>query len=414
MSPRRSLIRRETLPHIIAAALLLNVTYFLILTCIHFSGLGGSYYGKTYIDFDAFHLVSKMIRSGHLQDAYSIPKMVAAEWRDSGTKAEMPWTYPPQFNIVLMPFAYLNKGIAYLLFLGGTFSCYLWLLRRIAGTDFSKIVILMFPAMLICVICGQNGFLTASLAAAFCLASLKGRTVAGLSLGAFAIKPHLAIGLSLWTLLRKRWTIIGYAAATTLATSILATLVFGIGIWSAMINGLGQSAAFLAAGGYPLYRMTSAYAAIRTLGLGSDVAMIAQGFVAVAACSAIAFAALRAPTMRQQLGIAALCTLCMSPYIYDYDMQIMGVALALLAKDLSKSATKVEQGLILVLCWISGGWWYIWTQLATTEHYAANDLTLAGVAFLVAVTLILRILMRTWECAEETPAYRKLQRAEPV
>ncbi|WP_354096927.1 glycosyltransferase family 87 protein [Bradyrhizobium sp. RT10b] len=105
----------------------------------------------------------------------------------------MPWTYPPQFDLLVAPFALLPAGVAYLLFVTATLTIYLLTLRAIAGKNFAQIMVVMFPALAITVGCGQNGFLTGALIGLVCLNVERRQVLAGLALDAMVIKPHLAL-----------------------------------------------------------------------------------------------------------------------------------------------------------------------------------------------------------------------------
>src|SRR5262249_16962360 len=145
----------------------------------------------------------------------------------------MPWTYPPQFDLLLAPFAFLPVGVAYLLFTAATLAIYLTTLRSIAGNNFAQVLITLFPAFAITIGSGQNGFLTGALIGLVCLNVDRRQVPAGLALGAMVIKPHLAIAVGVYLLVTRRWVAVATAAAAVLASSLLCTFVFGPQIWTA-------------------------------------------------------------------------------------------------------------------------------------------------------------------------------------
>ena len=75
----------------------------------------------------------------------------------------MPWTYPPQFDLLLAPLAFLPTWAAYALFTGTTLAAYLITLRKLAGEFFPQVLVILFPAVAITIGCGQNGLLTGAL-----------------------------------------------------------------------------------------------------------------------------------------------------------------------------------------------------------------------------------------------------------
>lgn len=367
----------------------------LLVTAARYSGLYGPTYGISYVDFDAFHLVGRMVWGGALDQAYSIPGMLRAESADAGFATQLPWTYPPQFDLIVAPIALLNKGVAYLIMVGAAFALYVGIIRRLAGTRFSETVIVTSPAMAVCIIVGQNGFLTGALVGAFALATLRGRTVAGLPLGLMVIKPHLAVGLTVMALARRDRGVLAVAALVILASVAASTLAFGPGIWGAFIAGVHEAGAHLRQGTYPLYRMTSLYATARTLGLPANAAFALQATGALAACAVTAGSVLRRWPPQWQIGIALLCTLSISPYNYDYDLPIFGLAAALLAADLIARASRLELATMLGLAWLSSGWWIIVTLTQPLGHLDRNHtITVSGFAYALLIALTVAILRR--------------------
>lgn len=387
--------RRDRLVSSVAMALLLVLVVELVRSALAFSSVTGSVGGPRYVDFDVFHLVGRMAWRGAINQSYSIPTMLAAEAAENSLNAQMPWTYPPQFDLIVALLALVNKGLAYLIFIGASFGAYLWVLRRLAGPRFGEAVIATFPALMVGVVVGQNGFLTGALVGAFALTSLRGRVIAGLPLGLMVIKPHLAVGLTVMALARGAWGVLALAILVALASAGAATLAFGPGIWAAFLAGAHDAGTSLRQGAYPMYRMTSLYAAARTLGAPAEAALALQAALALAACTVTAYTALRHWPTRQHVGVALLCTLAISPYSYDYDMPIFGLAAALLAADVMQRATRIEQVLLLALGWLSTGWWIVVTVTHPSHHLNQDQIvTVSGFAYALLIAQTVMILRR--------------------
>lgn len=316
-------------------------------------GLGDAY--AALIDFDAFHVAGQLVWEGRAAAGYAAAEMAPAQAAFSGTADFMPWSYPPQFDLVAAALALVPRALSFTLFVGLTLMAYLWVLRRLAGGWLWPVLIAAGPAIEINLKIGQNGFLTGALAGGFCLMALEGRARAGLPLGFMVIKPHLALGLGVWLLAGRRWGAVGIAAAVVVLTSALATLAFGPGIWAAFLGGAAETSAFLQKGVYPLYRMGSLFAALRGLGLPAGPALAAQAVLALAVCAVTAFAALRIADRRLSLAVAVFGTVMVSPYSYDYDLTLLGVALALVAPRLMAVAGDGALLAVLVLAWAATG-----------------------------------------------------------
>ena len=89
----------------------------------------------------------------------------------SNSETFQPWTYPPQFDVLVAPLALLPMGLAYSVFTVSTLAAYLATLKRIAAENFVPALILLAPITVITIGCGQNGFLTGTLIGLTCLDS---------------------------------------------------------------------------------------------------------------------------------------------------------------------------------------------------------------------------------------------------
>ena len=256
----------------------------------------GAWQDRAPLDFDAFYIVAQRVWLGDVEQAYHFDRFIKMQMDAAGGKFSfMPWTYPPQFDLLLAPLALIPIGTAYFLFTAATLGFYLLTLRAVAKSYFALVVILLSPALLFTLVCGQNGFLTGSLVGLACISFERRQLVAGLSLGMMVIKPHLAIAFAVYALLARRWITVITATTVILSSSILCTLLLGPQIWSAFLGSVHDSAAFLGrgSGSFPLFRMISIYAVLRTAGFSASLAFLSQVVVAVFALSVVALAIYR-------------------------------------------------------------------------------------------------------------------------
>lgn len=84
------------------------------------------------VDFDAYYIVGQMFWDGRIAEAYNSATMAAIQHEFVGHDGFMPWTYPPQFNLVVLIFPALSRGIAYALFTGFTLAGYLYIIFLLA------------------------------------------------------------------------------------------------------------------------------------------------------------------------------------------------------------------------------------------------------------------------------------------
>src|SRR5918998_2279842 len=309
---------------------------------------------RTFADFDAFYLAAQMVWRGEIDQAYRFATLTRAQEAFFGAPRFLPWTYPPQFSLFIAPLAFLPFGAAYGLFTATTLVAYLVTLKRIAGEDFTVVLLMISPAIGITIVCGQNGFLVGTLIGLTCLGLEERRASAGLPLGLMIIKPHLAVAFAVYTLITRRWSTVFIATTTVTTSSVLATALLGPEIWAAFYNGMGEARDFLEKGMYPLFRMISPYAALRSFGLSATTAFTAQVLVAVLVLAMVCLAVRRGFALRQSLGLSAIASLLISPYAYDYDLPIFGIGLALLLPNLRQLGNEREQAALYILSFLTG------------------------------------------------------------
>lgn len=378
-------------------AVFVIVALMVILTAAEFWGVRIRVKPRELIDFDDFYIAGQLVWRGAIGQAYHFATMLQLQKSLSGTNSFMPWTYPPQFDLLLAPLALLPLGLAYGVFLIGTLAAYLATLRRVAAENFVPVLILLAPVMVITVRCGQNGFLTAALIGLTCLGLETRRSIAGIPLGLMVIKPHLAVAFAVYTLVNRRWGTAVVAAMTVAATSALATILLGPAVWTAFLDGAKEARVFLAHGFYPLFRMISVYAVVRSLGFPALVATAAQFLVAILALGMVVVAS-RQFSPRRSLGVAAIATLMISPYAYDYDLLILGIGLGLLLPDLAGFGTERER-LALYAASLFIGVFSIAENIVASESEKALEadthLSLGGLALVAILVLTWRVLLRT-------------------
>jgi Glycosyltransferase family 87 len=382
-------------------AILLAIALVLIFTAAEFWGVQFRAESHKLVDFDDFYIVGQLVWRGAIEKAYHFVTMVQLQKSFSGSEAFLPWTYPPQFDLLVALLALLPLGLAYSVFTIGTLAAYLATLRRIAAENFVPVLIVLAPVIVITVKCGQNGFLTGTLIGLTCLGLQTGRSLAGLPLGLMIIKPHLAVAFAVYTLVNRRWGTALVAVTTVAATSALATVLLGPAVWTAFLDGVKEARVFLEHGFYPLFRMISLYAVVRTFGFSALVATTAQVLIAILALGMVVLAS-RQFSPRQSQGVAAIATLLISPYAYDYDLLILGIGLGLLLPDLTSLGTERERLALYALSLFIGVFSLAQTVISsesTSNKVIGEDmpLSLGGLALVAILVLTWRILRRSHE-----------------
>jgi alpha-1,2-mannosyltransferase len=193
---------------------------------------------------------------------------------------------------------------------------------------------LAFPAVLINIGHGQNGFLTAALLG-WALVLLDRRPlVAGMLTGLLVCKPQLALIIPIALAAGGYWRSFAAAAATVALSTLAITLAFGPQVWPAFLASTDFTrTVVLEQGNTGWYKIQSAFSWARMWGAPIPLAYVIQGIGTVGLGVAIA-SLWRSPTP-QPLKAAALClaAILATPYAFDYDMMVLAPAIAFFAAD---------------------------------------------------------------------------------
>jgi alpha-1,2-mannosyltransferase len=199
----------------------------------------------------------------------------------------------------------------------------LWLLLALA-----------FPAVLINVGHGHNGFLTAALLGGGLVSLDRRPLVAGILFGLMAYKPQFGLMIPIALAAGGYWRSFAAAAATAVLLTVVTTLVFGVQVWHAFFVGAEFTrTVVLEQGDTGWYKIQSIFSWARMWGAPVPLAYAIQG--AATLVFAMATAWLWHGKAPYPLKAAGLClaAILATPYTLDYDMMVLAPAIAFLAAD---------------------------------------------------------------------------------
>lgn len=239
------------------------------------------------------------------------------------------WHYPPYFLAVAALLALLPYIPALLVWQGTTFAVYLLVVRRILPHPLTTLVAAAFPAVLVNVGHGHNGFLTASLLGGGLLLLDRRPVLAGVLLGLLVYKPQFGLVLPLALVAGRRWTAIISAAGTVVLLTLATLAAFGVETWRAFQSSLAFTrTVILEEGNTGWEKIQSAFSAARALGAGISMAYAIQGVLTGTVMLALALLWYGRADMRLKSAALITATLLSTPYVLDYDMVVLGPALA--------------------------------------------------------------------------------------
>ncbi len=239
--------------------------------------------------------------------------------------------YPPVFLLLCVPLGLMPYLLALAVWLGLTALAYLLSIRvYLQGLPWWSA--LAFPAVLVNLGHGQNGFLTTSLLAAGLFWRDRAPVLAGFILGGLIYKPHMLIIFPFFLLVTQRWRAILGLIMSVFLWLMLSYLVLGQEAWVGFfsVSSLAQQA--LEQEWVGSAKMQSVFAALRLWGAPLWLAYGAQG-----ASAGVALGLLLWLSYRKHLqgalepALIVLLLVLSSPFLLDYDLMILAIPLAVLA-----------------------------------------------------------------------------------
>ncbi len=281
-------------------------------------------------DFVSFWTASELALQHRPAAAYDIAAHHAAQTAVFG-RAAFRYTaffYPPVFLLICLPLAMVPYLVALVAWLGLT-GLALWrCLRAILPQASLALAIPAYPAMILNIGHGQNGFLTAALFGGAMLALPARPILAGLCFGCLVYKPQLGIMIPLALLAGRRWTTLLATAAAALGLLAASAVLFGPATWRAFLAVSPLARTALERNLIGPEKMPSAFAAVRLLHGGPGLAYAAQSVVTVCVGMALVRGLRRRRGGLGDGALIAMAALLASPFLLDYDLTVMALPLA--------------------------------------------------------------------------------------
>ena len=281
----------------------------------------------------------------HARQILAMPDLAASD-------GMLPWLYPPTFLLPLLPLGLLPYWGAALVFLLGGLGWYGWAMHRTLPWPRAWIAALGFPGVAIGVATGQNSLWLAG-TACLALALLRRRPMlAGVLLGLLTVKPHLALMFPLALLCARAWRpLLGLVASAT-ALVLLALLCLGIEPFLAFLKATAVARTAVEDGSAMLVRMPTVFAATKLLLGGVIVPYVVHALFACAAVASVIYAWSRPCSFALRAAVLCIAMLLVPPYLYDYDLAFLGIAIAWLGIHGCRNGWLPGERELLVMLWL--------------------------------------------------------------
>ena len=305
-------------------------------------------------DFITFWSASRLTLDGRPAAAFDFNAIGAAQRiAVPASKKLFLWHYPPTYQLLIAPLALLPYVPSYFLFIGITLLGYLVLVRRLLDLPDAYVLILAYPATFICAFHGQNSFISAALFAGAILSMVRAPSLAGLCFGLLAFKPQLGLLVPVALVAARQWRILAISGLTVIAYAGLSTLAFGLDLWRAFLGNGIVVRLVLEQAMLPWDKMPTAFVFLRLLGLPAWFAYSAQAATALAAALAVVAVWRRCGAIYLSGATLVAATLLVSPYLFDYEMAMLAIPLAILASDMTRRNCKKWERIGLLVLYLS-------------------------------------------------------------
>jgi alpha-1,2-mannosyltransferase len=300
-------------------------------------------------DFSNVYAAGTYVLNGHPDAPFDAPQQYARERAIFGEATQFyGWHYPPYFLFIAAALALLPYGLALAVWQATTLGLYLLAIRAILASSFPSpqragqanadplwiLLALAFPAVLINIGHGQNGFLTAALLGGGLMMLDRRPLLAGVLIGLLAYKPQYGLLIPIVLAVSARWRSFAAAAATVALFTLATMLCFGPQVWHAFFASTEFTrTVVLEQGNTGWQKIQSVFSWARMWGASIPVAYALQGMTMVA-LGAVLIRLWRSAAS-YPLKAAALClaTILATPYSLDYDMMVLAPAMAFVAAD---------------------------------------------------------------------------------
>src|ERR1035437_4679070 len=281
-------------------------------------------------DFSNVYAAGTLTWQGRPGAAYQAGLQHAAEKAVFGGR-EVPfygWLYPPFFFAVAVLVAAVPYAWGLAIWLAASLAAYLAAMRAILPRRETLQIAAAFPAVFVNLGHGQNGFLTAALLGGALHLLDRRPWLSGVLIGLLAYKPQFGVLIPVALLAGGRWSTIGAAVATVAALLALSFVTLGSGVWHAFADSMTfAQTVVLEQGGIGWEKIQSVFSAVRMWGAGVHTAYAAQIALALASLPA-------------------------TPYVLDYDLVVLAVAIAFFARHGLRRGFRDYEISLLAAAWI--------------------------------------------------------------
>jgi hypothetical protein len=288
------------------------------------------------IDYLSMWAAGRLALAGHAAAAYDWAAHKAVEVGAVGHDFDgyFSWFYPPTFFLATAPFAVLPFVPALLAWVAAGLTLFLLGIRLVLPRRGSVILAAAAPVVLWNATAGQNGYLSAAIIAGALALIDRRPMIAGVLIACLTFKPQFGLLIPVALVSGGYWRAFLSAAVATVLLAAISAAVFGADAWTGFVSSIDVAyRSILVDTSVGAAKLQSIFGVLRVLGGGTGAAWGAQLVVAVPVVGFVAWLwHSSAPTDLKAAALAA-GTVLVTPYVFIYDLVILVVPVAFLARS---------------------------------------------------------------------------------
>jgi Glycosyltransferase family 87 len=306
-------------------------------------------------DFSNVYAAGSLTWQGRPAEAYEPALQHAAEKATFGGR-DVPfygWHYPPFFFAVAVLVAAVPYAFGLSIWLVASFAAYLAVIRAILPRPETLLIAAAFPAVFVNIGHGQNGFLTTALLGGALHLINRRPWIAGVLIGCLAYKPQFGVLIPIALLAGGRWSTISAAIATVAALVAISFVTLGAGVWHAFADSMTfTQTVVLEQGGTGWEKIQSIFSAVRMWGASVHLAYAVQMTLALLLAASLAWLWRSDAAFELKASALATGSLLATPYVLDYDLVVLAVAIAFLVRHGMERGFRSFEISVLAAAWI--------------------------------------------------------------
>jgi len=306
-------------------------------------------------DFSNVYAAGTLTWQGRPAEAYAPARQHDAEKAVFGGR-QVPfygWHYPPFFFVIAFLVASIPYAFGLSIWLITSLAAYLATMRAILPRPETLLVALAFPAVFVNIGHGQNGFLTAALLGGALHWLDRKPWLAGILIGLLAYKPQFGVLIPIALVADRRWHTIAAAVATVAALVAISLVTLGSGVWHAFIDSMTfTQTVVLEQGDTGWEKIQSVFSAVRMWGASVPAAYAIQTALALMLAASLAWLWQSDAAFELKAAALATASLLATPYVLDYDLVALAVAIAFFASHGLNRGFRNYEISLLAAAWI--------------------------------------------------------------